>query len=106
MDQVALDFPELTIVCGHIGYPWTTEMIAVADKHENVFIDTSAYTVRRYPPELVEYLRGRGRRKVLFGSNYPMITPSRALEHLDTLGLDEETRELFLHGNARRVFSL
>jgi predicted TIM-barrel fold metal-dependent hydrolase len=106
IDQVALDFPELTIVCGHIGYPWTTEMIAVADKHANVYIDTSAYTTRRYPPELVGYLRGRGRRKVLFGSNYPMIEPSRALEHLGELGLDEETTELFLSGNARRVFRL
>ncbi|WP_200263298.1 amidohydrolase family protein [Streptomyces sp. HSG2] len=106
IDQVALDFPELAIVCGHIGYPWTAEMIAVADKHPNVHIDTSAYTVRRYPRELVEYLRGRGRRKVLFGTNYPMITPSRALEHLDELGLDEETTELFLSGNARRVFGL
>ncbi len=104
IDQVALDFPELTIVCGHIGYPWTTEMIAVADKHPNVFIDTSAYTARRYPAELVEYLRGRGRRKVLFGSNYPMITPARALKHLDDLNLDDEARELFLAGNARRVF--
>ncbi|MCX5008049.1 amidohydrolase family protein [Streptomyces sp. NBC_00638] len=106
IDQVALDFPELTIVCGHIGYPWTTEMIAVADKHENVYIDTSAYTVRRYPPELVAHLRGRGRRKVLFGSNYPMIEPSRALEHLDELDLDEEATALFLSGNARRVFRL
>ncbi|MER7678480.1 amidohydrolase family protein [Streptomyces sp. NPDC096934] len=106
IDQVALDFPELTIVCGHIGYPWTTEMIAVADKHANVYIDTSAYTVRRYPPELVAHLRGRGRKKILFGSNYPMITPSRALEHLPELGLDEETTELFLSGNARRVFHL
>ena len=106
IDQVALDFPELTIVCGHIGYPWTTEMIAVADKHANVYIDTSAYTTRRYPPELVAYLRGRGRHKVLFGSNYPMIEPSRALEHLGELGLDEETTELFLSGNARRVFRL
>ncbi|MFE9877651.1 amidohydrolase family protein [Streptomyces sp. NPDC005784] len=106
IDQVALDFPELTIVCGHIGYPWTTEMIAVADKHANVYIDTSAYTTRRYPPELVRYLRGRGRRKVLFGSNYPMIEPSRALEHLGELGLDEETTALFLSDNARRVFRL
>ncbi|MET7739451.1 amidohydrolase family protein [Streptomyces sp. NPDC005385] len=106
IDQVALDFPELTIVCGHIGYPWTTEMIAVADKHPGVYIDTSAYTTRRYPPELVDYLRGRGRRKVLFGSNYPMITPGRALEHLGELDLDEETTELFLSGNARRVFRL
>ncbi|AWK10828.1 amidohydrolase [Streptomyces spongiicola] len=106
IDQVALDFPELAIVCGHIGYPWTTEMIAVADKHENVYIDTSAYTARRYPAELVDYLRGRGRRKVLFGTNYPMITPARALEHLDRLELDEEARGLFLSGNARRVFGL
>nr|WP_308376826.1 amidohydrolase family protein [Streptomyces sp. ISL-99] len=93
-------------MCGHIGYPWTTEMIAVADRHANVYIDTSAYTARRYPRELVDYLRGRGRRKVLFGTNYPMITPSQALEHLEELGLDEETTELFLDGNARRVFSL
>ncbi|MFF0739558.1 amidohydrolase family protein [Streptomyces sp. NPDC004111] len=106
IDQIALDFPELTIVCGHIGYPWTTEMIAVADKHVNVYIDTSAYTVERYPRELAEYLRGRGRRKVLFGSNYPMITPAHALEHLDELQLDDEARELFLSGNARRVFDL
>jgi predicted TIM-barrel fold metal-dependent hydrolase len=70
IDQVALDFPELTIVCGHIGYPWTEEMVAVARKHENVFIDTSAYTAKRYPPELVAYMKTRGgRRKVLFGSN-------------------------------------
>ena len=57
IDQVAIDFPELTIVCGHIGYPWTEEMVAVARKHERVYIDTSAYTARRYPPELVAYLR-------------------------------------------------
>ena len=48
IDQVAIDFPELVIVCGHIGYPWTEEMVAVARKHENVYIDTSAYTARRY----------------------------------------------------------
>ena len=106
VDQVALDFPELTIVCGHIGYPWTTEMIAVADKHPNVYIDTSAYAAHRYPPELVAYLKGRGARKVLFGSNYPMLTPSRALAELDELGIDDTAREAFLAGNARRVFDL
>jgi uncharacterized protein len=107
IDQVAIDFPELTIVCGHIGYPWTEEMVAVARKHEHVYIDTSAYTARRYPPELVRYMRSSGgRRKVLFGTNYPMITPEHALEHLGALELDEETRELFLTGNARRVFAL
>jgi predicted TIM-barrel fold metal-dependent hydrolase len=106
IDQVAIDFPDLNIVCGHIGYPWTTEMIAVADKHPNVYIDTSAYTVRRYPVELVEYMRGRGRTRVLFGTNYPMITPSRALAGLADLDLDDETTADFLDGNARRVFAL
>jgi uncharacterized protein len=106
IDQLAIDFPELVIVCGHIGYPWTTEMIAVADKHANVYIDTSAYAAHRYPPELVAYLKGRGRHKVLFGSNYPMMTASHALARLGELDLDDETRELFLAANARRVFSL
>ncbi|MBF6327755.1 amidohydrolase family protein [Nocardia transvalensis] len=107
LDQVALDFPELTIVCGHIGYPWTEEMIAVARKHENVVIDTSAYTTKRLPPELISYLKtGSGRHKVLFGTNYPMIMPGHALAGLDDLGLDAETRELYLEGNARKVFRL
>ncbi len=106
VDQVAVDFPELTIVCGHIGYPWTTEMIAVADKHPNVFIDTSAYVAHRYPAELVDYLKGRGRRKVLFGTNYPMLSATRALSRIGALELDEETTELFLGGNASRVFKL
>lgn len=106
IDQVAIDFPELVIVCGHIGYPWTTEMIAVADKHPNVYIDTSAYAAHRYPAELVDYLKARGRHKVMFGTNYPMMTPARALERLDDLGLTAETRDAFLHANARRVFAL
>jgi uncharacterized protein len=107
IDQVAIDFPELVIVGGHIGYPWTEEMIAVCRKHENVYIDTSAYTTKRLPPELVRYLATTsGRRKVLFGTNYPMIFPGKALEGLDDLGLDDEARELYLGGNARRVFGL
>ena len=106
LDEVALDFPELTIVGGHIGYPWAEEMIALCTKYENVHIDTSAYTVKRYPPELVAFMRGHGRRKVLFGTNQPMIAPAKALEGLDDLGLDAEARALFLSGNATRIFGL
>jgi uncharacterized protein len=106
LDRVALDFPELVIVAGHIGYPWTDEAVALATKHENVYIDTSAYTVRRYPAPLVEFMRGHGRHKVLFGSNYPMIAPAKALEGLEALGLDEAVRSLFLGANARRVYGL
>lgn len=106
LDQVALDFPELTIMAGHIGYPWTDEAIAVATKHENIYIDTSAYTVERYPAPLVEFMRGHGRDKVLFGTNYPMITPEKALKGIDKLELDDEAKRLFLDENARRVFKL
>jgi hypothetical protein len=83
------------IVAGHIGYPWTEEAIAVATKHQNVHIDTSAYTVRRYPAALIEYIRGHGRTKVLFGTNYPMIMPAKALEGLNDVGLGEEAKALF-----------
>lgn len=106
LDHVALEFPDLTIVGGHIGYPWTDEMIALATKYDNVYIDTSAYKPSRYPPQLVDFLRGHGRRKVLFGSNYPMIQPAACLAQLDELALDEEARRMFLHENASRVFGL
>jgi len=106
LDQVALDFPELVIVGGHIGYPWTEEAIAVATKHENVYIDTSAYTAKRYPPELIRFLHSHGKRKVLFGTNYPMLTAENALAGLDELALDEESKNLFLYENAKRVFKL
>ena len=106
IDNVALDFPELTIVGGHVGYPWTDEMIALATKYPNVYIDTSAYKPSRLPPQFVDYMRKHGRRKVLFGSNWPMIAPAQCLAQLDTLELDAEARELFLHANAERVFGL
>jgi uncharacterized protein len=107
IDQVALDFPELVIVGGHIGYPWTEEMIAVCRKHQNVHIDTSAYTSRRLPSELVAYMKTRsGRDKVLFGTNYPMIAHHHALADLDALGLEDDVRKRYLEDNARRVFKL
>ena len=105
IDEVALDFPDLVIVCGHVGYPWTEEMVAVARKHENVYIDTSAYTTRRLPAELVAFMKTRtGQRKVLFGTNYPMIGHAHALDGLDELGLSDDGRRDYLQANAERVF--
>jgi predicted TIM-barrel fold metal-dependent hydrolase len=106
LDTVALEFPELVIVGGHIGYPWTAEMISLASKYPNVYIDTSAYKSNRYPRELVDYLRHHGRHKVLFGSNHPAWPAADCLRDLDGLQLDRETAEAFLHGNAERVFGL
>lgn len=92
---------------GHVGYPWTEEMVEVARKHENVYIDTSAYTIKRLPGKLVRFMKtDTGQRKVLFGTNYPMIAHTHALTGLDELGLSDEARRDFLHGNAVRVFKL
>ena len=78
----------------------------MAIKQPNVYIDASAYTAKRYPPELVEYMKTNGKQKVMFGTNYPMITPARCLESMKSLELGEEIERLFLFENAARVFKL
>jgi hypothetical protein len=106
LENVALEFPELRIVAGHIGAPWTQEILSLATKFPNLYIDTSAYKATRYPADFVAFLRGRGARKVMFGSNFPMLSPRACLEGLDSLGLSPEARDLFLRGNASKVFKL
>jgi predicted TIM-barrel fold metal-dependent hydrolase len=106
IDEVALAFPELTIVGGHIGYPWTAEMIGLAVKYPNVYIDTSAHLPKYYPPELVQFMNSRGQDKVLFATNYPMLLFTPCLSQIEGLGLKPEVQEKFLRLNAMRVFGL
>ena len=106
LDRVALDFPELTIVAGHIGHPWTDEMIGLAWKHDNVHIDTSAHAPRYYPEALLQYMAGHGADKVLFGTNYPQLPLERCVAEARALDLPDEALNAFLHGNATRVFGL
>jgi uncharacterized protein len=106
LDRVALDFPELVIVGGHIGHPWTNEMIGVVWKHDNVYLDTSAYLPRYYPAELVHFMNTYGQGKVMFGTNWPQLRHDRALAQLDGLGLTDAARAEFLGGAAARVFKL
>lgn len=106
LERVMLEFPELVVVGGHVGFPWIDELLTMTIKFANFHVDTSAYAVHRLPPAFVEYMKGAGRSRVMFGTNWPMLSPSRCLERLGELGLDEECREAFLSGNARRVFNL
>lgn len=106
LDRVLLDFPELVVIGGHVSYPWVHEALSLAREYSNFFIDTSAYALHRLPLALTEFMRGRGRTRVLFGTNWPMISPARCLAGLDALGLDDEARRLFLGGNATRIFRL
>ena len=112
IDTIALKFPKLKVVCGHIGYPWTAEMVAVAWKHENIYIDTSAYLPKYYPQELITFANTTGRKKVLFGTNFPQLTWKACVDSADRHlvqvpgGLRPEVVKDFMGENARRVFKL
>jgi len=106
LDEVALTFPDLRIVAGHIGHPWTDEMIGVAWKHDNVFIDTSAYLPAYYPPQLLQFLRTYGKNKVMFGSNFPQLPLDRCMQQVAAMQLPAEIQSKFLFENAERVFRL
>jgi predicted TIM-barrel fold metal-dependent hydrolase len=106
LDQVAIDFPELKIIGIHIGVPWAQEMISMAWKHENVFIGSDAYAPKHWPPEFVHYLNTYGRHKVLFGTDWPVVHPERAMQEIDALNLRPESIEALLRDNALRVFRL
>ena len=106
LDKVAIDFPELKLLGIHIGVPWTDEMIAMAWKHENVFIGVDAYAPKHWPPQLVRYLDSYGRDKVLFGTDWPVIDPERAVAEIDALRLRPLTMTQLMRDNALRVFRL
>ena len=90
----------------HIGHPTTDETIGVAWKHANVYIDTSAYLPRYYPPQLLQYLRTDGQDKVLFGTNFPQLPLDKCMQQARGLGLPGEIENKFLYVNARSVFNL
>src|SRR6516164_8091834 len=104
LEDVLLDFPELVVVGGHVGFPWLDELVTLSVKFPNFHVDTSAYTVRRLPFGFVDYMKGLGATRVMFGTNWPMIPHAKCLEGLDALDLSPEGRSAFLSGTARRVF--
>ncbi len=106
LEEVLLDFPELVVVGGHVGFPWIDELISLTIKFPNFYVDTSAYAVHRLPLNFIEYMKTVGPSRVMFGTNWPMLSPSQCLQHLDKLELSTEQRDAFLHENARRVFKL
>lgn len=109
IDAVALQFPQLKIVCGHIGHPWTAEMVAVAWKHENVYIDTSAHLPKYYPPELMHFANTTGKQKVLFGTNFPQLSWKKCVDNVKehiAPRLGDEALRRFMGENAREVLKL
>jgi predicted TIM-barrel fold metal-dependent hydrolase len=106
LDQVAIDFPELKLIGIHIGIPWADEMIAMAWKHKNVYIGVDAYAPKYWPQSLIHYLNTYGQDKVLFGTDWPVIDPERAIKEIADLNLREEPMQKLMRDNALRVFKL
>jgi len=104
LDKVALYFSDLAVVCTHTGWPWTEEAIALAWKHPNVFIGTSAHAPKYWKPELVKFINSHGQDKVMWGTDYPLIDHEESLRQIDGLGLKEASKRKFLYENAARIF--
>ena len=106
LDPVACHFPELKLVGIHVGIPWADEMMAMAFKHENVFIIADAHAPKYWPDSFVRFIDSYGRHKVMYGTDFPVLTFERYRSEVDALGLRSESRRAFLRDNALRVFGL
>jgi predicted TIM-barrel fold metal-dependent hydrolase len=106
LEDVLLDFPELTLVGGHVGFPWVNELVSLAYKFPNFFVDVSAYRLGRLPDDFVRFMKGVGRDRVMFATNWPMVDMAASLGDLDRLGLDAGAQELLLGATAQRAFNL
>ena len=106
LDAVACDFPELKLIGIHIGIPWTDEMIAMAWKHENIYIGADAHSPKYWPDSFIRYLNSYGQDKVIFGTDFPVLDFKRTMQEIDALGLKPEVMQKFLRGNAQRIYNL
>jgi predicted TIM-barrel fold metal-dependent hydrolase len=106
VDDVAADFPEMPIVLAHPSFPWQDEAISIAMHKPEVYIDLSGWSPKYFPPQLVRYANTLLKRQVLFGSDFPMITPERWLRDFERLEVDDEVRPLILKENAARLLGL
>lgn len=104
LDQVAIDFPELSLVGIHVGTPWADEMIAMAWKHERVFIGIDAYAPKHLPASLIHYMNSYGSHKVLFGTDWPVIDPRRGVAEMAAHNLRPSAFEQVMRNNALQVF--
>lgn len=106
IDDVAVDFPDMKIILAHPSFPWQEEALAVAQHKPNVYIDLSGWSPKYFPPILVRYCNSILRRKVLFGSDWPMITPERWLSDFEKIDIKDELREDIIKNNAARLLGL
>ena len=106
VDDVAADFPDMPIILAHPSFPWQDEALAVATHKPQVHIDLSGWSPKYFPPQLVQYANTLLQDKVLFGSDYPLLTPDRWLADFEKLPIKDEVRPKILKENAARLLGL
>ncbi len=106
LDDVAADFPDMPIILAHPSFPWQEEALSVATHKPNVYIDMSGWSPQYFPPILVQYANSLLRHKMLFGSDWPAITPDRWLSDFAGIPIKDEVRPLILKDNARKLLKI
>jgi hypothetical protein len=106
IDDVAVDFPDMDIILAHPSFPWQDEALSIATHKPRVYIDLSGWSPKYFPPQLVRYANSLLREKVLFGSDFPVITPDRWMADFAKLDIKPEVRRLIMKENAARLFGL
>ena len=106
IDDVAADFPNLTVIMAHPAWPWVDEQVAVALHKANVYMDLSGWSPRFIPETLIRETNSRLQDKVMFGSDYPFLHPDRWLQEFGNLQIKETVVEKVLLSNARRVLKI
>jgi len=106
LDDIACDLPELKLIGSHVGIPWHDEMIAMAWKHDNVYLATDAHSPKYWPDSVVKYINSYGQDKVIFGTDFPVLGFQRTLDEIDAIGLKPEVRRKLLHDNVLSLYGL
>ncbi|MGL6112560.1 MAG: amidohydrolase family protein [Rubrivivax sp.] len=106
LEDVAIDFPDIQIVIAHPSWPWQDEALSLALHKPNVWIDLSGWSPKYFPPQLVQYANTLLRERMLFGSDFPLITPERWIKDFEEAGFKPEVHPLILKRNAMRLLGL
>jgi predicted TIM-barrel fold metal-dependent hydrolase len=106
LEEICSDFPELTVVAAHMGHPWEKLLVRLMMKFPNLYLMTSAYLPKYIDPVVLDFMKtSRGKQKVIWASDYPMLDPGRALTEARKLDLPEDVMSNYLGGNLARVFN-
>jgi len=106
LDDVAIAFPDFPIIIAHPSWPWQDEALSVALHKPNIYIDLSGWSPKYFPSQLVQYANTQLKNKMLFGTDFPLITPERWMKDFETAGFRDEVKPLIMKENAVRMLQL